>query len=152
MLISFIKLHETSQEYSPQCVEAFGVFIKFKMADVAMVTKVQKLLNLFQISRNFTVMFLVTCRFANRDIKFQNGCSQFVEAFDGLRNFKMAVITMETKVPKQWDGVTSAIALQWQFQLRHPDCSRVTYCYSTFLFHYYYSSTHFCPLDFSEMP
>jgi hypothetical protein len=32
---------------------------------------------------------------------------------------------------------------------------RVTYCYSTFLFHYYYyysSSTHFCPLDFSEMP
>jgi hypothetical protein len=36
--------------------------------------------------------------------------------------------------------------------------SRVTYCYSTFLFHYYYSyyyyysSTHFCPLDFSEMP
>jgi hypothetical protein len=24
-------------------------------------------------------------------------------------------------------------------------------CYSTFLFHYY-SSTHFCPLDFSEMP
>jgi hypothetical protein len=30
------------------------------------------------------------------------------------------------------------------------------YCYSTFLFHYYYysyySSTHFCPLYFSEMP
>ena len=22
--------------------------------------------------------------------------------------------------------------------LRHPECSRVTYCYSTFLFHYYY--------------
>ena len=36
------------------------------LADVAMVTKVQKLLNLFQTSRNFTVMFLVTCRFANR--------------------------------------------------------------------------------------
>jgi hypothetical protein len=42
--------------------------------------------------------------------------------------------------------------------LRHPERSRVTYCYSTFLFHYYYysyyyySSTHFCPLDFSEMP
>ena len=33
-----------------------------------------------------------------------------------------------------------------------PNFSRVTYCYSTFLFHYYYSSTHFCPLDFSEMP
>jgi hypothetical protein len=49
--------------------------LKFKMEDVAMVTKVQKLLNLFQTSRNFTVMFLVTCRFANRDIKFQNGCS-----------------------------------------------------------------------------
>ena len=31
-LISFIKLHETSQDYSPQCAEAFGVFIKFKMA------------------------------------------------------------------------------------------------------------------------
>jgi hypothetical protein len=41
--------------------------------------------------------------------------------------------------------------------LHHPDCCRVMYCYSTFLFHhsyyyYYYSSTHFCPLDFSEMP
>jgi hypothetical protein len=47
----------------------------FPMADVAMVTKVQKLLNLFQTSRNFTVMFLVICRFANRDINFQNGCS-----------------------------------------------------------------------------
>jgi hypothetical protein len=34
--------------------------------------------------------------------------------------------------------------------LRHPERSRVTYCYSTFLFHYYYySSTYFCPLDFS---
>ena len=76
MLISFIKLHETSQEYSPQCVEAFGVLIIFKMAAVAMVTKVQFFLNLFLTSRNFTVMFLVTCRFANRDIKFQNGCSQ----------------------------------------------------------------------------
>jgi hypothetical protein len=30
-------------------VEAFGVLIKFKMADIAMATKVQKLLNLFQI-------------------------------------------------------------------------------------------------------
>jgi hypothetical protein len=35
----------------------------------------------------------------------------------------------------------------------HPERSRVTYGYSTFLFHYYYysyyyySSTHFCPLD-----
>jgi hypothetical protein len=40
--------------------------------------------------------------------------------------------------------------------LHHPDCGRVMYCYSTFLFHYsysyYYSSTHFCQLDFSEMP
>jgi hypothetical protein len=43
--------------------------------------------------------------------------------------------------------------------LRHPERSQVTYCYSTFLFHYYYysyyyyySSTHFCPLYFSEMP
>jgi hypothetical protein len=35
-------------------VEAFGVLIKFKMADIAMATKVQKLLNLFQASRNFT--------------------------------------------------------------------------------------------------
>jgi hypothetical protein len=33
-----------------------------------LVTKVQKWLDLFQTSRNFTVMFLVTCRFANRDI------------------------------------------------------------------------------------
>ena len=39
------------------------------------------------------------------------------------------------------------------FLLHHPDCCRVMYCYSTFLFHYYYySSTHVCPLDFSEMP
>ena len=39
--------------------------------------------------------------------------------------------------------------------LHHPDCCRVMYWYSTFLFHYYYysySSTHFCPLYFSEMP
>ena len=41
--------------------------------------------------------------------------------------------------------------------LHHPDCCQVMYCYSTFLFHYYYysyysSSTHFCPLNFSEMP
>jgi hypothetical protein len=49
-------------------VEAFDMLIKFKMVDVAMVTKVQKWLDLFQTSRNFTVMFLVTCRFANRDI------------------------------------------------------------------------------------
>jgi hypothetical protein len=35
----------------------------------------------------------------------------------------------------------------------HPDCCRVMYCYSMFLFqYYYYYSTHFCPLDFSEMP
>jgi hypothetical protein len=33
-------------------VEAFGLLIKFKMVDIAMVTKVQKLLNLFQTSRN----------------------------------------------------------------------------------------------------
>jgi hypothetical protein len=41
-----------------------------------------------------------------------------------------------------------------RFLLHHPDCCRVMYCYSTFLFHYYsyYSSTHFCPLDFLEMP
>jgi hypothetical protein len=81
-------------------VEAFVVLIKFKMADVAMVIKVQKLLNLFQTSRNFTIMFLVTCRFASRDIKLQNGCSLFVEAFDGLNKFKMAVVAMETEVPK----------------------------------------------------
>ena len=39
--------------------------------------------------------------------------------------------------------------------LHHPDCCRVMYCYSTFLFHYYsfyYSSTHFYLLDFLEMP
>ena len=43
--------------------------------------------------------------------------------------------------------------------LHHPDCCRVMYCYSTFLFHYsyyyyyyYHSSTHFCPLNFLEMP
>jgi hypothetical protein len=45
------------------------------MGDVAMRTKVDFVLDLFQTSRKFTVMFLVTCRFANRDIKLQNGCS-----------------------------------------------------------------------------
>ena len=46
-----------------------------------------------------------------------------------------------------------------RFLLHHPDSCRVMYCYSTFLFHYYYSysyyysSTHFfCPLNFSEIP
>ena len=44
--IPFIKLHETLQEYPPQqCVAAFGWLKKFKMAAVAMVTKVQKMLN-----------------------------------------------------------------------------------------------------------
>ena len=76
------------------------MLIKFKMADVAMVIKVQTFLNVFQTSRNFTIMFLVTCRFASRDIKFQNGCSLFVEAFDGLNKFKMAAVAMETEVPK----------------------------------------------------
>ena len=76
------------------------MLIKFKMADVAMVTKVQFFFYLFQTSRNFTVMFLVTFRFANRDIKFQNGCSQFVEAIEGLKKFKMAAVTLETEVPK----------------------------------------------------
>ena len=55
-----------------------------------------------------------------------------------------------------WD-----ILLLLCFLLHQPDYCRVMYCYSTFLFHYYYyyyyyyyycSSTHFCPLYFSEMP
>jgi hypothetical protein len=37
-------------------VEAFGVLITFKMADLAMATKMQFFFNLFQASRNFTVM------------------------------------------------------------------------------------------------
>jgi hypothetical protein len=35
----------------------------------------------------------------------------FVEAFDRLKKFKMAAVTMENNGV----GVTSAIALQWQF-------------------------------------
>ena len=58
------------------------------------------------------------------------------------------------KSPKQSLG---NLLFLLRFLLRHPERSRVTYCYSTFLFHYnyyyyYYSSTHFCPLYFSEMP
>jgi hypothetical protein len=45
----------------------------------------------------------------------------------------------------------SLLLLLFLLLLRHPERSRVTYCYSTFLFHYYYySSTHFCPLYFSD--
>ena len=44
-LIPFIKLHETLQEYPPQCVAAFEGLKKFKMVAIAMVTKVQKMLN-----------------------------------------------------------------------------------------------------------
>jgi len=56
-----------------------------------------------------------------------------------------------------WDILFLLCFLLVLLLLRHPDCCRVTYCYSTFLFHYYYSyyyssSTHFCPLDFSKMP
>jgi hypothetical protein len=51
---------------------------------------------------------------------------------------------------------TNILCLLCFLLLRHPDCCRVTYCYSTFPFHYYYysfsSSTHFCPLNFPEMP
>ena len=43
--ISLIKLHEALQEYQPYCVAAFEGLNKFKMEDVAMVTKVQKMLN-----------------------------------------------------------------------------------------------------------
>ena len=49
-MISFIKLHDTLQEYLPQCVEAIGVLIKFKMADVAMATKMQLFKYLFQFT------------------------------------------------------------------------------------------------------
>ena len=68
------------------------------------------------------------------------------------------------KSPKQSLGDLMFLLrfLLFLFLLHHPDCCRVMYCYSTFLFHYYYSSyysysyysssTHLCPLDFSEMP
>ena len=52
-LIPFIKLHEILQEYPPQCVAAFGGLKKFKMAAVAMVTKVQKMLNSLQTADPF---------------------------------------------------------------------------------------------------
>jgi hypothetical protein len=53
--------------------------------------------------------------------------------------------------PKQSLGDILCL-LHFLLLLHHPDCCRVMYCYSMFLFHYYsYSSTHFCPLDFSEM-
>ena len=45
ILIPFIKLHETFVRISTQCVAAFGGLKKIKMVTVAMVTKVQKMLN-----------------------------------------------------------------------------------------------------------
>jgi hypothetical protein len=61
--------------------------------------------------------------------------------------FSILAVSMETLL----------FLLRFLLLLHHPDCCRVMYCYSTFLFHYYsysysYSSTQFCPLDFSEMP
>jgi hypothetical protein len=47
-------------------VEAFGVLIKFKMADIAMATKVQKLLNLFQAF--YSLCFDLT-RIQNHDLQ-----------------------------------------------------------------------------------
>ena len=46
--------HQTS------CVAAFGGLNKFKMVAVAMVTKVQKMLNSLQASQSFAAMFPVT--------------------------------------------------------------------------------------------
>jgi hypothetical protein len=63
--------------------------------------------------------------------------------------------------PRLLSGDVLLFYVSFSLSLHHPDCCRVMYCYSTFLFHYYcysssyyyhYSSTHFCPLDFSEMP
>ena len=54
--------------------------------------------------------------------------------------------------PRTQSGDVLLFYISFSLLLRRPKRSRVTYCYSTFLFHYYYSSTHFCPLDFLEMP
>ena len=85
-LIPFIKLHETLQEYPPQCVAAFGGggggLNKFKMAAVAMVTKVLKMLN-----SNRTADPFETCH--------KNRSSLKVVLFV-FKIFKMATVAMET--------------------------------------------------------
>jgi hypothetical protein len=56
--------HQTSLNFVGICTIVFGSFWggvkKFKMAAVAMVTKVQKMLNSLQTSQSFAVMFHVT--------------------------------------------------------------------------------------------
>ena len=58
--------------------------------------------------------------------------------------------------PLLMSGDVLLFYVSFSLLLHHPDCCRVMCCYSTFLFHYYsyysFSSTHFCPLDFSEVP
>ena len=58
--------------------------------------------------------------------------------------------------PRLLSGNVLLFYVSFSLLLHHPDCCRVMCCYSTFLFHYYsyysFSSTHFCPLDFSEVP
>ena len=57
--IPFIKLHETFIHHSMWQLGEGGLK-KFKMAAVAMVTKVQKMLNSLPTSQSFAVMFPVT--------------------------------------------------------------------------------------------
>jgi hypothetical protein len=69
--------------------------------------------------------------------------------------FAMAILVTS---PRTQSGDVLLFYVSFSLLLRHSEHSRVTYCYSTFLFHHYYyyyysySSTHFCLLDFSEMP
>jgi hypothetical protein len=73
--------------------------------------------------------------------------------------FFFTIIILITS-PRTQSGDVLLFYVSFSLLLHHPERSQVTYCYSTFLFHYYYysyyyyyySSTHFCPLYFSEMP
>ena len=107
------------------------------MADVAMVTKVQFFLNLFQTSRNFTVMFLVTFRFANRDIKFQNGSFRVEKIQDGCRYLG----NRGTKI-MGWGDVRYCFAMA--ILVKSPKQRLETYCFCSVSYYYYYYYYYSC--------
>ena len=144
----------------------FPVTSTFKFAAVAMeIKKKGGILKIFWfLSSNFmkhyrnihrSVWKLLACWYNSKWHYRGNRGTKIMGWGDVRYCFAMAIL-----VTSSWllSGDVLLFYVSFSLLLRHPECSRVTYCYSTFLYYYYYyyyyyySSTHFCPLYFSEMP
>jgi hypothetical protein len=84
--------------------------------------------------------------------RFHNVWSRHLREIERTKMCGIIIIMPLIKSPKQRLETYWFCSVSYYYYM-HPDCCRVMYCYSMFLFqYYYYYSTHFCPLDFSEMP